>query len=294
MDKILRKLGTRGLVIISLLLFVGIVCIFAFDMKAGLAVLAGASTLPFVFGMASGTITDGMSQVRTLKYAHTAILSSGDVIVVGGLVLIALNDTAANAENVFAYITKATMPKKAALAISIGDLVYWDATPGEITKTSGDGTMCGYCIKAADAADTTVDIFLFPDLTNIGTAEIADGAVTTVKLAAAATPMAKAIADPGNAGAIPVTGNGSCPIVTAGAETRTLAIPTFEGQMLSLVMKTDGGDGVITSAQAINQTGNNTITMNDAGDVIVLIGVQVGAALRWRVVVNDGCTLSTV
>ena len=102
------------------------------------------------------------------------------------------------------------------------------------------------------------------------------------------------IADPGATGAIPVTDSGTCEIVTAAAETRTLAAPTYVGQVLSLCMKTDGGDCVITVATAINQTGNNTITLNDAGDTILLVGVQNGANKAWRVVVNDGCTLSTV
>jgi len=101
------------------------------------------------------------------------------------------------------------------------------------------------------------------------------------------------IADPGDAGAIPVTRSGTCAITSAGAETRTLAIPTLEGQKLSLSLDVDGGDVTITVASAINQTGNTTIVMGDAGDVIILEGVQVAGALVWRVVVNDGCALST-
>jgi hypothetical protein len=91
-----------------------------------------------------------------------------------------------------------------------------------------------------------------------------------------------------------VTESGHCPIVTAGAETRTLAAPSYTGQMLSLGMKTDGGDCVVTCVTGVNQTGNNTITMNDAGDSILLVGIESGANKRWRVAYNDGCTLSTV
>jgi len=80
----------------------------------------------------------------------------------------------------------------------------------------------------------------------------------------------------------------------AGGETRTLAAPTYAGQVLVLAMKADGGDCVITAAAAINATGNNTVTMADAGDTLVLVGVEIGAAKLWRVVVNDGCALSTV
>ena len=103
-----------------------------------------------------------------------------------------------------------------------------------------------------------------------------------------------AVADPGASGAIPVTRSGSVAITTAGAETRTLAIPGAAGITLALSLNVDGGDCVVTVAQAINQTGNNTITLGDAGDTIVLTAVSVGGALRWRVVVNDGCSLTTV
>jgi hypothetical protein len=82
--------------------------------------------------------------------------------------------------------------------------------------------------------------------------------------------------------------------VTGGAETNTLAAPSFVGQELLLCMKTDGGDRVVTCATGVNQTGNNTITFNDAGDSIRLNAIQNGANIRWRVVYNDGCTLSTV
>ena len=102
------------------------------------------------------------------------------------------------------------------------------------------------------------------------------------------------IADPGNAGAIPVTRSGSVPITTAGAETRTIAIPGLAGIIIVISMDVDVGDCVITVASAFNQTGNNTITMDDAGDAVVLLAVQVAGALIWRVHGNDGCTLSTV
>jgi len=102
------------------------------------------------------------------------------------------------------------------------------------------------------------------------------------------------ITDPGNAGAIPVTDSGTVQIVTAGAETRTLAAPTILGQQLLITMKTDGGDAVITVSTTVNQTGNNTITLNDAGDAVLLVAKQNGANLRWSVVSNDGASLTTV
>jgi hypothetical protein len=102
------------------------------------------------------------------------------------------------------------------------------------------------------------------------------------------------IADPGDGGAIPVTKSGTCAITTTGVDdTRTLAIPTFAGQVLDISLTVDAGDAVITVAAACNQTGNTTLTGADAGDHIRLVGVTVGGALVWRIAANDGWALST-
>ena len=103
------------------------------------------------------------------------------------------------------------------------------------------------------------------------------------------------VADPGNAGAIPVTeGWGVCSLVSAGAETRTLADPQRVGARISFGFKTDGGStGIaITAATAVNQAGNTVLTFADAGDHLVLEAIEIGAALAWRVVCNDGVALS--
>lgn len=102
------------------------------------------------------------------------------------------------------------------------------------------------------------------------------------------------IADPGDAGAIPVTRSGCCAITTAAAETRTLAVPAKTGIKLAISMDVDGGDCVIAAATAINQTGNNRITLNDAGDTILLESVKKAGLIIWRISANDGATLATV
>lgn len=100
------------------------------------------------------------------------------------------------------------------------------------------------------------------------------------------------ITDPGNAGAISVTKSGVCAITTAGVETRTLAIPSFVGQWITLIIDVDGGSCAVTVAAPINQAGNTGIAMADAADYIHLVSARVGGALRWRVAANDGCVLS--
>jgi len=102
------------------------------------------------------------------------------------------------------------------------------------------------------------------------------------------------IADPGDAGAIPVTRTGNVAITTGAAgETRTLADPSAVGTRLALSCDVHGGgDAVITVATAFNQAGNTTITLNGAGDYVALESVQVGGANVWRLIVNDGAALA--
>lgn len=143
---------------------------------------------------------------------------------------------------------------------------------GSVTVGTGGSVSTDTIAEKTSAAGVTIDSCL-----------IKDGQVQGTQ-----------VADPGNAGAIPVTRSGSVAIVTAGAETRTLAIPAAVGQTLSVYMQTDGGDCVITVASAINQAGNNTVTLNDVGDCVTLRGIYTGAAMAWRVLANDGASLSTV
>lgn len=104
-------------------------------------------------------------------------------------------------------------------------------------------------------------------------------------------PSAKAA--PATGTAIPVTTSGSFPITQNGAETNSLAIPTFVGQRINLYVDTDtSGARVVTSAARINQALNTVITMSEVGDFIALEAITIAGALRWQVVANDGCVLS--
>lgn len=222
----------------------------------------------------------------SLDYTPDAETLAGTVVVQNSLVGIVNNDIEANrlgaisVEGVF-DVSKVTG------SINAGAAIYWDddanpvdgeAGSGAATSTSEGNTFMGFATQDAGANDAKVRL-------------------TLVKPASVSNTihnfLTGVIADPGNAGAIPVTGSGSCQLVTAGAETRTLANPTTVGQTLALSMKTDGGDCVVTAAAGVNQTGNTVLTFNDAGDVIVLVGIESGANKRWRVLSNDGVTLST-
>jgi len=104
------------------------------------------------------------------------------------------------------------------------------------------------------------------------------------------------ISDPGDGGSVDVSRSGYVELTTSGAETRTLPDPTFRGQQLDIVFITDGGNCVITSSSAMNQTGNNTATFADVGDHQRLVGIADGPtdSFEWREIANDGVSLSTV
>lgn len=102
------------------------------------------------------------------------------------------------------------------------------------------------------------------------------------------------IADPGDAGAIPVSLPGSVGM-TSGAvnETRTLADPSYLGQELGLSLAVYGGGEIaVTAASPVSQTGANVITFADAGDYAKLEAAAVGAGFEWRVASFDGIQLT--
>lgn len=221
-----------------------------------------------------------------VDYTPTVAVSAGEVVVTNGRVRIAITAIAANVLGALCTGGLFTVAKDAS-NVADGNALYWDADgdpvggtagSGAFTSTSAGNTFAGYAMAAAGTTVGTVPMLL-----------IQPPATLTIN-----GPLETLVADPGNAGAIPVITSGHVEIVTAGAETRTLAAPSFLGQQMLISLKTDGGDCVITCATTVNQTGNNTITHNDAGDALLLVAKQNGANRRWSVVSNDGAALSTV
>jgi len=86
------------------------------------------------------------------------------------------------------------------------------------------------------------------------------------------------------AGAIDVV-TGVTEVTTTAANALTLANGTV-GQIKIIVMKVDGGDGTITP---VTFAGGSTITMNDAGDSVML---TYATTIGWVLVANNGCTIA--
>ena len=95
--------------------------------------------------------------------------------------------------------------------------------------------------------------------------------------------------DPGNAGTItPEQWGQVFSIVTAGAETRTLARPDRAGVMVSFVLDTDGGDLTLTVTGGYNAAADTSVTFSDAGDMITFLSVKTGTTYQWTVVAQMG------
>lgn len=267
--KKLKSLSLGGLVLIALL-FVFAIAAIAFVKPESLIALG---VLPFIFGAVA--VRDDMHIVRTIKYTHSGATVKDTVYLLNGIPMLAVNSADANVENVFIIGGLIEYAKVSAQAWTGGVKLYWDNALGKFTTASSGNTLAGLAGEAAANPSSTGFVILMPML--VGT-----------------NALENLIADPGDAGAIPVTASGVCAITTAGSETRTLADPTVIGQQLMLCIAVDGGTAVITAASAVNQAGNNTITMAEVNDSVMLTAIKIGTALKWRVTANDGAALSTV
>ena len=74
-------------------------------------------------------------------------------------------------------------------------------------------------------------------------------------------------------------------MTTTAANALTLANGT-NGQLLTIVMVVDGGDGTLTPT---TKTGFSTIVFGDVGDSVIL---QYFTTLGWMVLSNNGATVN--
>lgn len=89
--------------------------------------------------------------------------------------------------------------------------------------------------------------------------------------------------DPGDAASIYVDRSPMfVPLVSAGAETRTLARPTKEGAILFLYMRTDAGDITLTVTGGFNEDGETTMVFSDAGQLAAFVSCYDGTNYHWR------------
>jgi hypothetical protein len=101
---------------------------------------------------------------------------------------------------------------------------------------------------------------------------------------------ASEIADPGSAGTIYVHESlSTVNLVSAAAETRTLALPTRQGVDVSLHMRTDGGDITLTVASAYNEAGDTIFVFSEVGQFATFRSYMTSAGVFfWRLISHFG------
>lgn len=101
------------------------------------------------------------------------------------------------------------------------------------------------------------------------------------------------LADPGDAGTItPEQYGQQCLLTSAGAETRTLARPDRPGILTSVVLDTDGGDVTLTVTGGYNADADTSITLADAGDMVVFLSVKTGTTYQWTAIAQEGTNVA--
>ena len=97
-----------------------------------------------------------------LSFPAPAAVLSGGVVIAGNIIGVA-NGAAAIGDPVDVDVQGVfELPKVSALAIALGDLVYWDATAGLVTKTASTNKKLGYATEAAANPSATVNVRLVP------------------------------------------------------------------------------------------------------------------------------------
>lgn len=88
---------------------------------------------------------------------------SGEVIEFAFGIGVASADIAANAKGSVAMCGVFKLAKEAALAITQGDILYWNTTSNYLTKTNTD-LKVGYAWSSAAGADTQAEVKLHPGI----------------------------------------------------------------------------------------------------------------------------------
>lgn len=137
--------------------------------------------------MAKNYVQEGKRVVYTVP-ADTTI-ASGDVVVIGSLVGVALTGGTTGADIDVALEGVWNLPKAAGTVIAQGDELFWSASTTKVTKTATD-TPLGVAFAAAGNGPVVVDVKLVPSSAVAQIANVA--AVTTANGSDAATTQALA------------------------------------------------------------------------------------------------------
>ncbi len=164
-------------------------------------------------------------------------------------------------------------------------------TPTGLLTLSGDVAVGANKNIAVVAGTTIVDFSLGTGAMKTPTSS---SSLFTFNQPKAASATANLLADPGSGVAIPVTADGVVAITTGGgAETNTLAIPSFVGQRMTFCLDTaGGGTRTVTAASAINVAGHTHFLLVTARQSITLQGITLAGTRCWEILANIGTVVT--
>lgn len=106
-------------------------------------------------------IADGSARVIAAPSGGTV---TGVGVLTGTHLFGVARATAAQGESVALQLTGiVTLAKTSALAIAIGDLVYWDNTNKVVNKTASSQKLVGIAVSAVSNPSATVEVLLLPN-----------------------------------------------------------------------------------------------------------------------------------
>jgi len=98
----------------------------------------------------------------TIDYTPGSAVAAGTPVVIGNLFGVSTSAIAANALGAVQIEGVFRIPKNTSLAVTAGDLIYWDVADDECNKTAEDNILVGVAVASELAAATTVDVKLTP------------------------------------------------------------------------------------------------------------------------------------
>lgn len=104
-------------------------------------------------------MTNYVQPGNVIPVTLAANINSGDAMVIGSVVGVATCSGVTGQTVNFSLEGVYELPK-ASGAVTIGDVLYWDAVANNLTTTSAGNTEAGICFEAAASAASTVKIKL--------------------------------------------------------------------------------------------------------------------------------------
>ena len=96
----------------------------------------------------------------TLDVTAAAAVASGDVVVIGSIIGVSNVDAEIGDSFALDVVGVFTLPKTSALAISVGDVLYYDAANKVVNKTASGNTKIGVAVTAAANPSPSVNVRL--------------------------------------------------------------------------------------------------------------------------------------